>query len=597
MRPSRATAWAADLWTVVLVAILLSPLAARGYPLGRDMVFTPRQPLNLDSVGLGTASPRAVPLDALVALASQLAGGAITGRVVLAVPLLLAGLGARRLLRGHAATELLVAGLAVWNPFVIERLALGPWALLWAYGALPWLVMAATRLRVDPTPRHLAAATLWMAVAAITPSGALIAGAAFLALAVSRPLRRHLPTLAAVLIVQLPWLVPALLSPAGGASDPRAVAAFAARAERPGGVAASLLGLGGIWDSGSTPVSRGGPLGYLSAALVVVCLVVAAARGRISRRAGRGHADTTPPANPAHIGLDHEGWRRLAWLGAVGFVLAVLPAVPGGAALARGAVRAIPGAGILRDSQKWLLVFVLLAVLCVGVTVRSLQASLRRAILHRVALRPLVAAFVVAVAVLPLLLLPDALATVRPTLTPARYPDGWSEAAGIVNGSRASTGDVLVLPFDSYRHFDWVHAENVIDPAPRWLRPAAVVQDRLAVSGQLLTGEDPRAALLATVLAGPPSELAASLARAGIGWVWVEQGTRGQPVPALTGLRLLGSWPAVSLYRVPGPVALQRVGQARVAAVLGADALAAVTVLTCLAGMAVLRARRCYTRQ
>ena len=138
---------AADLLVLVLALWLLWPQHAGGYGLGHDMVFTPHQPLNADSVGLGSGSPRAVPLDALVALAGKLLGGMLTGRIALLAPLLAAGWGASRLLRlvhpGASAPAVLAASsLAVWNPYLVERLALGQWALLWAYGALPWLVRA-----------------------------------------------------------------------------------------------------------------------------------------------------------------------------------------------------------------------------------------------------------------------------------------------------------------------------------------------------------------------------------------------------------------------------------------------------------------------
>jgi len=127
--------WAAQLLVPLLTGWLLWPQRQAGYGLGHDMVFTPHQPLNVGSIGLGSASPRAVPLDALVALAGRLFGGQLTGRIALAVPLLLAGWGMIRLVRACGGCRLpallLAGGGAVWNPFAVERLALGQWALLW----------------------------------------------------------------------------------------------------------------------------------------------------------------------------------------------------------------------------------------------------------------------------------------------------------------------------------------------------------------------------------------------------------------------------------------------------------------------------------
>ena len=141
MRIDTRSGLLAGCWVLALSVLLLWPQRLAGYGLGHDMVFTPRQPLTWQSVGLGSTAPRAVPLDALVALASRLLDGAVLGRIALAVPLLLAGWGCARLLRPRSLPALLaVSGFAVWNPYVVERLALGQWALLWAYGALPWLV-------------------------------------------------------------------------------------------------------------------------------------------------------------------------------------------------------------------------------------------------------------------------------------------------------------------------------------------------------------------------------------------------------------------------------------------------------------------------
>ena len=61
------------LWLPVACAVpalvVVGPALAPGYVLTYDMVFTPRQPLLRSSVGLGSALPRAVPADAVVARA------------------------------------------------------------------------------------------------------------------------------------------------------------------------------------------------------------------------------------------------------------------------------------------------------------------------------------------------------------------------------------------------------------------------------------------------------------------------------------------------------------------------------------------------
>ena len=578
------TAWSLglpDAWALLLAVLLVSPVRLAGYPLGRDMVFTPHQPLNADSVGLGSAAPRAVPLDAVVALVSRALDGAALGRIALLVPLVLAGCGAWRLLPAGGGAEpgqaawtvraarFVTAGFAVWNPYVVERLALGQWALLWAYGALPWLLLVAHRLRTGGAARaDTAKAFSWLAASSITPTGGLISSAVLLLAGWRRRGRDSALLLLIVLITQLPWLVPALTSPAGLTSDSAGVAAFAARSERGGGAFLSLVGLGGIWDAGATPRSRAGLLGYLTTAVVLGCLLVGAVG---IRRAG-----DTPV-------------RRLLPAALAGLVLAALTVLPGGAALLRLLIRTVPGAGLLRDGQKWLLPFVLLAAVCVGMAIQHLGLLIRQAAIAVAALA----------LVLPMLLLPDAIATVRPTLSPVRYPAGWYRASAALRSSTAR-GDVLSLPFASYRSFGWITASSVIDPAPRWIGRSVVVEDRLVVGGRLLGGEDRRAAEISALLQRDnrdPAALAHDLADAGIGYVWVETGTAGPALPDLSGLPKISDGPGVTLLQVPGDVASVHRSVARAAAVLGVDLLAGTALLAALVVMAVQGIRGCYTRR
>ncbi|MEO7262124.1 MAG: hypothetical protein ABI047_12855, partial [Jatrophihabitantaceae bacterium] len=496
-------------------------------------------------------------------------------RIALLTPLLLAGWGCIRLLRaGSLPATLAVAGVAVWNPFVVERLALGQWALLWAYGALPWLIRAASRFSdrpahlsgqpahpsgqpahlsgqpppglsvqsppglsvQSPTPRRwswlqpTAALVCWLACCAITPTGALIGAGVAVVVAASRQLKRLAPVLVVAVLVQVPWLAPALTSAAGATSDPAGVAAFAARSERPGGAWASLLGLGGIWSSDVTPASRAGLLGYLGTAVVLAALLFGL------------------PA--LRTGLGQRLWRRLVLLGLAGLALAVAGTLPGLAAVLRWAVRELPGAGLLRDGQKWLMPFVLLAVLSLGAAVQRLTDLLRDRLPNQLPGWPAV----LATLALPLVLLPDAPATLKAPLSPVRYPAQWQQVAERLRGSASA---VLVLPFGSYRSFSWAPGRAVLDPAPRWLPAETVVDDRLVVSGAVLGGEDPAAGRLAALLESRPGPdaLASGLAGQGIGWVVREADTPGPPVPDLSRLQPVLTGGAVELYRVPGQVA------------------------------------------
>ena len=572
---------AADLLVVLLTGWLLWPQRRPGYGLGHDMVFTPHQPLTGGSIGLGSTPPRAVPLDALVAVAGRVFGGQLTGRLALTVPLLLAGWGTVRLLRdcgGQRLPGLLVgAGCAVWNPFVVERLALGQWALLWCYGALPWLVAGAHRLRNASDRRTgwslapvLAGPVLALACCAITPTGALIGAVTLLVVGWGRH-RGALVGVAA--LVQLPWLLPALTGPASATSDPAGVTAFAARAEHPGSALLSLLGLGGSWNADVMPPSRAGVLGYLTAAAVLLAL---AAGVRLIR--------------PRTLAV------RLGWLAGAGLLVAAAASLPGAAAVVRWLVRTVPGGGLLRDGQKWLIPFVLVAVLAGGLALDRLAGRLEPDGLGSYRLgssrlgsyRWLLAVGAVA---LPLLLLPDGPATLRTPLTPVRYPAGWAPVAARLAGS---PDKVLVLPFASYRSFDWAPGRTVLDPAPRLLAAPTVVDDRLAVGGRVLAGEDPTAAAAGRLLAGrpPPDSLATGLAEQGIGWVVVEQGTPGPPLPDLSELRIAVTGPGVRLYQVPGRISRDPADPARTILVLAGDLLAGLLVGAALAQKAGQASRR-----
>ncbi|HEU5266202.1 MAG TPA: hypothetical protein VFU35_05855 [Jatrophihabitans sp.] len=534
--------------------LLLWPITRAGYLLGHDMVFTPRQPLDLASIGLSTASPRAVPLDALVALAERVIDGAVVGRIAVIVPLLAAGLGTAVLLAGCSlAARLAACGLAIWCPYLVERMALGQWALVWAYAALPWLVLAIRHGRGWPGWLWRALA---LAAAAVTPTGGLIGAATLITVtAVLGRSRRELAAACGLaVLLQLPWLVPALVGPADVVSDPLGVTVFAARAEHPGGAALSLLGGGGIWDAEVVPGSRNGPLAWLGLLLVV--------------------------------GAAWYGWRRLvqvlgkrlvaalAGLALAGLLLAVVSSLPGGDALMRTVVAHVPGTGLLRDAQKWVMPLVLLEALLAGTAIDRAARRLRSLPWRMVLL--------VGSLAVPIVVLPDAAATMRPSFEPVRYPGDWAHVV-----DRARGGEATVVPYASYRLFGWAPGRSVLDPAPRLLQLPTVVDDRLVVSGRRLRGEDSHARAVGAALR---TGSARRLADLGVEWVVVEHGTPGD-TPDLTELRLLYTGRDLSLYRVPGAIASRPVRTVQVVLVLVIDGLVVLALAT-LAGAALGSALR-----
>lgn len=137
---------------MALALLVLLPLLRPGYLLLRDAVSTPRSYLSAGALGL-TAAPRATPQDFAVALASHLVDGGIVVKALLVLGLWFAGWGAARLVSvvlpaAGAAGQFVAITLAVWNPYVAERLLQGHWSLLLGYGCLPWVATAMLGLRL-----------------------------------------------------------------------------------------------------------------------------------------------------------------------------------------------------------------------------------------------------------------------------------------------------------------------------------------------------------------------------------------------------------------------------------------------------------------
>ena len=358
-RGDTARAVLLDAWPLLLACILVLPLLSQpGYPLARDLLFVPHLAWSPEVLGLGDAAPRAVPLDALVSLLTLGIDGGILARVVLPLLLATAGWGTHRLV-AHCGTvaRLTSAGLAVWNPYVVERLALGQWALLVGYAALPWVAMAALRFLRTGDRADLASTTLWTGLAAVTPTGGLLAGFTAGVCGAARTARTWW-LLAAVLVMQLPWLTPSLLGAAAGTSDPAGVQAFAPRAEGPGGAAVALLGLGGIWDADSVPPVRETWVGPVLAFLVVAIVLL-----------GLRELASSWGAGPS---------RRLAIAAAVGLGAALAAATPWGGELLARAVETAPGAGLLRDSQKLIAPYAVLFAACGGAVAQLAMDRLAR---------------------------------------------------------------------------------------------------------------------------------------------------------------------------------------------------------------------------
>ena len=459
--------------------LLLGPALGPGYLLTYDMVWVPDLALRSDFLGLGSALPRAVPSDAVVAVLDEVLPGMLLQKVVLLGALVLGGLGAARLAGRSTVARLVAVSVYVWSPYVVERLWIGHWPLLLCWAVLPWLVAEGVRLRTDP--RIGAALPFLLLAGSLSANAGLMAAATLLAVGATRATAPRL--LALVVAANAPWVVAGLLH-LDTATSSAAGAVFGLDAEGPLPAPLAALTLGGIWNAEVVPSSRELLVLPLVLTLAYAALALAGARP-LARRLGR--RTTT----------------ALAALWVAGYAVAVLSwADPDAVGWLAGHV---PGGGLLRDGTRSL-------ALCAPLTA-ALVAAGAEWCAHR-APRILVGA---AGALLPLAFLPDAAWGIGGELEPADYPAEWASARAALGDGNA---DLLVLPFTSYRAPAWNHGRKVLDPLPRYLRPDYVVNDQLAVDGRVIAGEDPRVPDVLAALALPDAgERTVALADLGIGAV------------------------------------------------------------------------------
>jgi hypothetical protein len=537
------------LWPLALSLVLLAPLRHSGQLLSRDLVFVPHEPLTDASLGLGGTAPRSVPLDAVVAVIGTVVDGGVLGRVVLLLSLAAAGWGVLRLTSGLGPTGRLAAsGFAVWNPFVIERLALGQWALVLAYAALPWVVLAAATHRRTGSRRAGASTVLWSALASLTPTGGLLALAGTVAGGASRRLRSW-ALVAVVGVLQLPWIVPSLVGGASRTSDPAGVAVFAPGSDASGHPALALLGLGGIWDGLSVPDSRHTWLAVAAIVVVAISAVLGVRRWW----------DVAPDLAP-----------RLAALGLVGLLLALAPTSGPGQDVLRHAVSSVPGAGILRDGQKLLAPFVLLVTCLGGAAVDAAARSLRR---HGV---EVVASVGLLLVLLPIGLVPDGAGAVWRAVRPVPFPASLDQVSAIVDDGPPGLA-LVTLPWRSYRNFSWGTGYPSSDPLVRMVDRPVITSDDLAVGDRVVRGESTTDARVGAALArGRPARVLPSL---GVGWVVVYADDPAAGDVDVTGLRRVVATPDLTLYAVPGAVAAPATDAWRRVLVIGADVFALLVVV------------------
>ncbi|MGH3634167.1 MAG: hypothetical protein ACRDTS_08755 [Mycobacterium sp.] len=495
--------WSAPGYALVLTLLVVAPLLGPGYLLLRDAVSTPRSYLSDTALGLSDSAPRATPQDFAVALASRGIDGGVVVKVLLLAGLWLAGWGAARLAaavlsEAGASGQFVAITLAIWNPYVAERLLQGHWSLLVGYGCLPWVATTMLALRSANRPAWPGYFGLawWMALAGLTPTGLMLAATVGLvcvaAPGAGRP--RWLcatATLGGAVVAALPWLTASALTssavPRSWAQAP-ALAAFAARAEPGLGTLGSLASLGGIWNGAAVPTTRTTLFAVLAAAVLLG--VVAIGLPTVLRRRA---------AVPLLV------------LAAVSVLVVAALATGPGLAMLHAMVDALPGLGLVRDGQKWV------ALAMPGYSLAGAAAVLTA----RRWLHPAATAVICCAALL--VTLPDLVWGVWGKVQPVRYPGDWPIVAAAINDD---PGAVTVLPAGTMRNFTWSGPAPVLDPLQRWVRADVLTTGDLTISGVTVPGEGNRARVTQRLLlAGADRD---ALARCGLRWLVVELGTPGE---------------------------------------------------------------------
>lgn len=541
----------AAIWTssAVLSAAVVTPLWSGGYLLYRDAVSTPRSHVTDSALGLGDLPARAVPQDWAVAVLSQVVDGGLVVVGLMTLALVLAGVGAGRLaqrLLPAAGTPgaLAAVAVAIWNPFVAERLLQGQWSLLVGLAALCWVALAGldARARGGSSWVRLAA---WCAVGAFTPTGGLFVAVIVVAVVVvptvlQRRARPTLVTVGVVVLANLPWLVASALTTAPATSDAGAVDLFAARAEPGLGTLVTLAGLGGIWNADAVPGSR--TIAWAGVATACLLVVVATGVPVLLRRRHR-------------LPLIRE----LSAVGVVAMVLCALAATGPGRSVLGGVVDTVPGAGLLRDTSK----FVALAV-----PVYAVAAAAAVQLIGRWVPRGAAAGAAILLVVAPL---PDLAWGVGGDVRTVRYLADWTVVADEIP---AGSGDVVTVPTGTNRRYDVTGGAVSLDPASRLLRVPVVAGGALVVDGRTVDAPPPTSRAARADRIVTDGGTAADLARLGVGWVLVESqyiaappGTMLMTKPGVcsvtvpvTGLECVHDGPDLALLRVPDPTVVRASG-------------------------------------
>lgn len=471
---------------------LFTNSATRAFKI-RDMFVPEDMMLNINTTGADSNAPRAIPQDTFLAFLSPAIPGTVVASLLVIAASVLGVIYAMRMVRdmagGRTLTQMAAGLFVVWNPFTIERFLQGQWSIAAAGMLLPalaYLAALGSRGRL----------AFFFALAAITPTGAVLAFITTLTFV--QTWRTRILSFACFVVYSSPWVVSHFLhsAPSAAYSSPNSAALFAARADSFIGTLGTTISLGGVWNLDATAPSRELSLAVIGGLVLALFFL---------------------------SGIN-ELWRTYRGVSILTLSALILPALLAtgpGLQLMGWLISTIPGAGLFRDTSKFVCLAIPGYVLLIAVLVGRVEKASRRFAAKQRAMRTEPAAavsasnstrlFAGALIIAIFLPVPTFTLDMRP-LQLQELSSSWSRI--ITEISAAPSTKILILPPGNYQ--DHTGTPN-IHPALKLLPGHPLDPGYLIVDGEITDGNSEVMQLLADTLDGN-----LRLKEAHVGWVLVD---------------------------------------------------------------------------
>ena len=547
--------WPSALWAAFLTLVVAGPWLAPGYLFGTDWPGPRKIPWPVDIIS-------DAPLLAILAVASSVIGGEVTGKVLIIGLLFAAALLAYRSVpargfvpRAVAATVYLV------NPFVYGRLHYGQLYLLAGYAVLPWVASRLRQLLIEPRASTAILAAISLTLLGVLSihllmASAVLATALLVAHLVSARerfayLKLLIPQLLLAAIVALGasayWIIP-LLSGRGyegtrlagiGTGD---IYAFAAIPDRNLGLLPNLLGLYGFWAEATgrfTSMKLFAPVWpVVLGLLLIMCGIGAftAVRGRGQRLAPwvGGLLTAAVLALILEMGISHPMTAPVVqWLNSHVSVY-------------RG----------MRDAGKWAALLALVYSQLAGLGAVAILDWIRKRASRGFRTEWVASATAGVLLALPLYYGNGLLYGSHSEIKPSHYPPGWYAADSVLR-SDANPGRTLFLPWHEYMSYSFIQNQNstVASPAPTFFSEPILASINPEVPGLSPPGSTDEVAVTALVQEGSKGRWAEVLRSLNVKYILMAKEVDWQSYSYLDtqpGLTQVGDFGQIVLFRVNG---------------------------------------------